>query len=172
MFSEWHIGSGLGAGAEIDAQMLKDENGIPYIPGKTIKGLIKEACLDIHEINTKLISEIDIKNIFEGNSENNIGSVATFFSNAKLDKNEYIEIKDNGLSSYIYKILSSTAIDKNGIADDKSLRTIEVAMPTTLHGTIEIDEQYKFKIKEALKWVRHIGTNRNRGLGRCKFKFS
>ena len=38
----WHLSSGLSAGAKLDSTVTRDENGLPYIPGKTIKGLIKE----------------------------------------------------------------------------------------------------------------------------------
>lgn len=36
-FSNWHCGSGLAAGADVDALVVKDCNGLPYVPGKTIK---------------------------------------------------------------------------------------------------------------------------------------
>ena len=45
-FSPWHCGSGLSAGADADSLVIKDTNGLPYIPGKTIKGLIREAVED------------------------------------------------------------------------------------------------------------------------------
>ncbi|MBK8390620.1 MAG: hypothetical protein IPL23_15620 [Saprospiraceae bacterium] len=38
ILSEWHIGSGLGAGAETDAEILKDYQGLPYIPERPLKG--------------------------------------------------------------------------------------------------------------------------------------
>ena len=42
-FSPWHCGSGTSAGADVDELVVKDKNGMPYIPGKTLKGLIREA---------------------------------------------------------------------------------------------------------------------------------
>ena len=45
-FSPWHCGSGLSAGADADSLVIKDINGLPFIPGKTIKGLIREAVED------------------------------------------------------------------------------------------------------------------------------
>ena len=38
----WHLSSGLSAGSKLDSTVTRDENGLPYIPGKTIKGLIRE----------------------------------------------------------------------------------------------------------------------------------
>ena len=42
-FSNWHCGSGLAAGADVDALVIKDNNGLPYVPGRTLKGLLREA---------------------------------------------------------------------------------------------------------------------------------
>ena len=42
-FSQWHCGSGLSAGADIALLVIKDKEGMPFIPGKTLKGLIREA---------------------------------------------------------------------------------------------------------------------------------
>ena len=43
LFSYWHCGSGLSAGADVDSLVIKDAKGMPFVPGKTIKGLIREA---------------------------------------------------------------------------------------------------------------------------------
>ena len=40
-FSYWHCGSGLSAGADVDSLVIKDAIGMPFVPGKTIKGLIR-----------------------------------------------------------------------------------------------------------------------------------
>jgi CRISPR/Cas system CSM-associated protein Csm3 (group 7 of RAMP superfamily) len=171
ILSEWHIGSGLGAGAETDAEILKDENGLPFIPGKTIKGLLKDAFNDITDVNSGVISKEDKVKVFgdydETEKKSNHGSAK--FSNAVLLSDESDEIIKNGLKDYLYKNIASTAIDKNGIADEKSLRTMEVCMPLTLEGSIFVEADQKENIRLATKWVRHLGVNRNRGLGRCKF---
>ncbi|MGL5562575.1 MAG: RAMP superfamily CRISPR-associated protein, partial [Tannerellaceae bacterium] len=42
-FTDWHCSSGLAAGSDVDLLVIKDRNNLPYVPGKTIKGLVKEA---------------------------------------------------------------------------------------------------------------------------------
>ncbi|MCU0329252.1 MAG: RAMP superfamily CRISPR-associated protein, partial [Chitinophagales bacterium] len=74
--SEWHIGSGLGAGAAADATVLLDTNKMPYIPGKTIKGLLKDTMKDIEEVQPNQISADDIKALF--GLESNSRGVAIF----------------------------------------------------------------------------------------------
>jgi CRISPR/Cas system CSM-associated protein Csm3 (group 7 of RAMP superfamily) len=168
--SDWHVGSGLGAGAETDAEILKNIDGLPYIPGKTIKGLIKDACNDIADINEAKISKDVMTEIFGnyvGNSDKS-ESGSAFFGNATICIDESNEIIENNLQDFLFKNISSTAInEKTGIASSKSLRSMEVCMPIILQGSIEIDEKHQEVIKLASKWVRHIGVNRNRGLGRC-----
>ena len=71
----------------------------------------------------------------------------------------------------LFEIISATKIDENGTAVDKSLRDIEVILPITLIGKIEnIDDKFASNLKRALKSVKQMGLNRNRGLGRCEFK--
>ena len=64
--SDWHAGSGLSSGAEADAVVIKDSNNLPYLPGKTIKGLVKDALLDLGNN-----SEVIDGNIFFSNANKN-----------------------------------------------------------------------------------------------------
>lgn len=57
-YSPWHCGSGLSAGADLDALVTKDKSKMPYIPGKTLKGLIREAVEDYASLSGKLSDEI------------------------------------------------------------------------------------------------------------------
>ena len=34
----WHLGSGDSAGSMYDSIVVKDKFGLPYVPGKTVKG--------------------------------------------------------------------------------------------------------------------------------------
>ena len=149
--SDWHAGSGLSSGAEADAVVIKDSNNLPYLPGKTIKGLVKDALLDLG-INSEVI---DAK---------------LFFSNATLEKQTALEVTEE-MSHHLYRNIASTTIDENGIAKSGSLRTMEVCIPIELEGCVDGVQENDIKQPEkAFKYIRHIGVNRNRGLGRCQFK--
>ncbi|MBA4848971.1 RAMP superfamily CRISPR-associated protein [Emticicia sp. BO119] len=164
--SDWHIGSGLAGGPEADAIVLKDKDSLPYIPGKTIKGLLRDALEDIQEATGH---KIIVEQIF-GKKDSGTRSVINF-SNAELSPKEKLEITANGLSDFLYRNIASTAIDANGVAQKQALRVMEVCIPLKLTGTIANIEtpEIKDKLLQTLKWVRHLGVNRNRGLGRCKF---
>jgi len=149
--SDWHAGSGLSSGAEADAVVIKDSNNLPYLPGKTIKGLVKDALLDLGN-----------------NSEVIDGKM--FFSNAILEEQTALEVTEE-MSHHVYRKMASTTIDENGIAKSGSLRTLEVCIPIELQAYIDgIQENDINQIEKAFKYIRHIGVNRNRGLGRCQFK--
>jgi CRISPR/Cas system CSM-associated protein Csm3 (group 7 of RAMP superfamily) len=142
-FDYCHIGSGDSAGVLYDNTVLKDENGFPYLPGKTIKGLVKE-----------MMESIDKD--YQLNE---------YFSNFELPLNTKKEIDEK---DFLFQKVSSTAIDKKTkLAKDGSLRDIEVTIPLTLYGTIE-NIQNKTSLEKALKLIKRVGLNRNRGLGRCE----
>ena len=56
-FSNWHCGSGLAAGADVDALVIKDNNGLPYVPGRTMKGLLRDAATNL-SVDKDVISNI------------------------------------------------------------------------------------------------------------------
>ncbi len=43
----WHAGSGRGEGPGADAVVVRTPAGLPYVPGRTLKGLLREAVLQL-----------------------------------------------------------------------------------------------------------------------------
>lgn len=153
----WHLSSGLSAGARFDSLVLKDENMIPFISGKTIKGLLKSV-----SNNKGFIKECFGEETKQGKC---------YFSNVTLEDKTAKTIKDKKLQNNLYDVIASTKIDENGIAQEKSLREIEVVVPISLYGEIlNIPDTYKKKMKTSLSRIKRMGLNRNRGLGRCKIE--
>lgn len=154
----WHLSSGTSAGPSMDSLVVKDSYGLPYLPGKTLKGLVKEM--------VELLDNSKVKKIF-GDKGSNIAN--SYFSNATLDEDttNYL-INNPTLKKHLFDKVTSTQIGENGIAVDKSLREIEVVVPLLLSGTIECEDEEL--ITQALGMIKQIGLNRNRGLGRCKIE--
>ena len=50
ILSYWHAGSGLGRGADLDALVLRNGDDLPYLPGRTLKGLLREAFMICEEM--------------------------------------------------------------------------------------------------------------------------
>ncbi len=168
-YNDWHCGSGLAAGADVDLLVIKDKNNLPFVPGKTMKGLLREAATDIicfRKEDEKLLDSLFGKRSTTEKDELQNGCL--YFSNATLDKNIASAISANSMSEQLYRSLSSTAIDADGIAKDKSLRRMQVTVPCELYGEIKhIPEENIHLIEEALHYIKRLGQNRNRGLGRC-----
>lgn len=188
--SEWHCGSGLTSGSDLDALAVKDADGFPFIPGKTLKGLIQEAAIELfgNDFDNKyqmlpagksasntldhfipiVFGYFDEKEI----SESKLHTRGTaFFSNAVLSEALRKQAKESGLTSFFYREIAATAIGENGIAKKHSLRRMETVIPCELVATISgIDENYVEEMKKCLKFIKRLGQNRHRGLGRCSFE--
>ena len=180
-FSRWHCGSGLTAGADLDALVVRDEHRFPYVPGKTIKGLLRESAESLLEMNAEGVSREIIDECFGIPDQSQQGQSLPglcYFSDAVVSqamRNYIAGDKKNGPAKLkkLFSSATSTAIDySSGAAKDNSLRRIEVANPVPLKGTISIPEggEYSVFFKMCLKMVKRLGTGRNRGLGRCLFE--
>ena len=191
----WYIGTGQEAGAYADSLVLKDSNGLPYIPGKTIKGMFRnsfELCkhnglVDQDQLDylfgipgSSLTNKID-----EEDELNTSGKLS--FNSAEFSSPEKKILIDEQLKDYLYRTVQSTAIEKEGkkagVAKDGSLRSIEVTIPLDFMTSINIDditygegEAFKTqedlitKLKIAASLITEIGGKRRRGFGRCIIK--
>lgn len=177
-FSYWHASSGLAGGAYADLLVNKTRKGLPYIPGRTLKGLLREAAETINNFSTDLVTQSFILDVFgqapdqkDLDEERATLEAKSFFSNANLSDHLQNMIPKDQIT-YLYHVLASTKINERGVAADGTLRQLEVSVPLTLLATIEQfpdKPEYEQQLTYCFQWVRRIGLNRSRGLGRCKF---
>lgn len=184
--SEWHCGSGLATGADLDALVVKDRRHLPFVPGKTIKGLVREAVENVLFFQGK--ADDEKRKLFIqafGNAENADWNMMdhvspgkdymrkgeTFFTNAELAPELQEAVCGQGLSSYLYRSVTSTAIGEDGITVEHSLRRMETVVPCELTGRIiNVPDGLAEEMKKGLRFIKRLGLNRNRGLGRCEFQ--
>ncbi|NOZ85852.1 MAG: hypothetical protein GXP49_06250 [Deltaproteobacteria bacterium] len=191
--SYWHAGSGRGRGAEADAVVMKTRSGLPYLPGRTIKGLVRESMRlaessgvypglkgRTDELFGQRDSVVDSEHD-KGAGRFNVRSGALRFSDARLgrtqeehEKWESFASTNKGkeLEANLFSILSSTAMDEKGLAKNKTLRSVEVAVPLTLYAFVEpVDgtdpAEWLNDLEKALPLLRALGSKRTRGFGRC-----
>ena len=106
----------------------------------------------------------------EDDDNHHVKQGCVFFTNAVIPKSEAEIIRKNHAQEYMFRSQSFTALQKDGIADEHSLRKIETVIPCELEGRImNICTEIFEEVKEALKMVKRLGIDRNRGLGRCQF---
>lgn len=176
--SDLCVGSGYSYAGIIDSDICCNENGIPYIPARRIKGCLREAAELINCENTEEIFGVKGNNISGALTiENAYPENYTELNNdiLKLKKLGYSdELTSQKILEQFSYIKAQTAIDsKTGIAKRNSLRYTRVVNQYSpfnkeemcFISNIEISECYYEDIEKISKALRHIGLNRNRGLG-------
>ncbi len=169
----WHIGSGTGDDVSVDLSVLKDDYGLPVIPGKTIKGLFRDA----YELMARHpdFSGIDTDEMFGHGGRDTDGkekSATLRFYSAGLPEDirkylltDFSQNKD--IIQNMYRTTSTTSLDEGGIAKDHTLRKKEVTIQMKLISHIDAEENINMEhLKIAAGLVKFAGSGRNRGLGR------
>jgi hypothetical protein len=158
---------------------------LPFIPGRTIKGLVKEGAKDLFEVDEDKDDYNDYKKF-----------MTTCFGYEEEDKKDHPDrvnepefnfynaefsslvtnhcITNRTAKGKLFREIQSTKINsETGVAENKTLRTKEVTIPVTLFGKVtnalEPKHEYNSMIKDCFKMIKRLGVNRNRGLGRCRF---
>ncbi|MEO1257795.1 MAG: RAMP superfamily CRISPR-associated protein [Bacteroidota bacterium] len=176
--SWWHTSSGLSSGTDANLVVIKNLERLPFIPGKTLKGLLREAASKINRLQPNMVTEEFITDVFgigEDHGKAVLAESICFFGNAYLSQRLSENIIKESQQDLLYSNLASTEINSAGVAVDKSLRTIEVTIPLTLYANIEAfpnkeEKKYLQQLKYCMQWIKRLGLNRTRGLGRCEFK--
>ncbi len=180
--SDWHIGSGEEGGAYADALVLKQGNGLPYLPGKSLKGLFREAFEQANENNWFSASMADGENIipllfgYEGEHGTTQGILQ--FTSAMLSAHEQHYFDEHKTAiKHLYRVIQATAIEeKTGVALGTSLRAMEVSVPMTLTAQVSINNLHS-NYEQAAPWpiqqwlaqcgtlILALGAKRHRGMG-------
>ena len=162
----------------VDMDVVYDENGIPYIPAKRIKGCIREAALEMCEMG--LMDRNQYVRIFgEAGSKKSTFSL----SNAYIAdyKDTVYSLQHFGMKSALHRavispqnvlqqytgIRTQTAVNmENGVADKNSLRTMRVVRKGLIfYAECDVKEEDSKLLGQAISLVKHMGVSRTRGLG-------
>ncbi len=185
----WRAGTGRGAGALLDEMVHKDADGLPSLPGRTVKGLLRDAVFRAEEWeqvspgttinwfggnaleNGQLESRLEIKPAALGVSDAVLDdAVRNYLIYLLKDENNARRVKGKSLRQGFFHQIYATAIE-SGSAKEKSLRGMEVTIPLTLTAQLQVlkpldDENWVNDLKKCLPLIRALGTSRSRGLGR------
>lgn len=184
LLSWWHAGSGLGRGGDADALVIRNKDGLPYLPGKTLKGLVRDA-VQLAE---------DHRAVAAGRTEELFGQLDRTTPNADgtqldhdprprtpgllqvtsaalaSDFSTWLEDGGQARKAAFFEAISSTALNNDGVAEDRTLRTIEVCPPLTLTAKVSGPDDCAWldTLRRCVPLVRSLGSHRHRGLGRCQ----
>ena len=178
LLSDTLIGSAEGYGAIIDKDSVFDEVGLPIIPGKRIKGILREQA----DLLEKFGGLNSVEDLFGrgGLVDKNIEylSVSSFtLTDYKANKDylKYLiqegQISRSEVIEYFTTLRMMTKIDGDGIAADTSLRTFRVLNKGLIFtGELYFDPSQETDFENIVSLTRRIGSMRNRGLGHIQCK--
>ena len=180
-----HLNSGQ-ADVNVDADVVHDKYGLPYFPGKRLKGLLYESAVEVKEMaeaaNMIFINQKTIDELF-GHTGDGGASVQMIVEDLYIAEYETIkpdlEYLEEKYPAYIRKedvlqeftsIRYQTAIEKEtGTAKDGSLRNIRVVdAGMEFVGKWEIlgaKQEHLEALALAMQNLSAAGGKRNRGFG-------
>lgn len=183
--------SGYAFAGIIDSDICYDEYGIPYIPGRRIKGCMKEAA----ESTLHSLPDIQksLEQIFGRRGQRDASSL--YVENAYIkdyeairrelagafQKNEYENIvTTQSVLEQFTHVQAQTKINASGTAEENSLRFTRVVnqyspldqKELVFYARITYEAPFDETIEKIVKATRNIGLKRNRGLGcvECSLK--
>lgn len=191
LLSYWHAGSGRGAAALADALVVRDDAGLPYLPGRTVKGLVRDA-MELAEAagivergrteswlgtpsgGVRTGDDDEPERLLEARRHETEPGVL-WFGSAKLPESwlawaRSADSDGKSIIDQLYAYVASTAIDKEGVAAEHTLRVSEVTVPMTLRAVVKgpDEEGWVEDVRAAIPLLRCLGARRQRGYGRVR----
>ena len=187
VLSPIHLNSGQ-ADVNVDAEIVRDEFGFPYFPGKRFKGLLYESAVEVVEMFelSGLASEKSspLEKIFHRNSESDVQLVVpNFFIRPRAEYErlcaewKYLQWKFPEIFTATEVLNAFTTLRyqtrlEDGIAADSSLHNLRVLdAGLEFFGEITLlnaDEEICNLLALAIKNLTAAGTKRNRGFGKIQ----
>ena len=174
LLSDLCTSDGSSYNSSINTDVCYDAYGFPYIPGKRIKGCLRECAIELLDWNVLTVQ--DVERLF-GTDELNGG---VRIGNAYLyDYDSMIKVIDSGnvlfhpqniMSKYTY-VREQTAINYyTGTAKGKGmLRSNRVVAKGKVFETdVEFDKDLEAHLQKCCRIFTHMGMYRTRGYGEIK----
>lgn len=179
----WHPGTGRGQGPGADALVNRNAYGLPYLPGRTLKGLFRDAAR-VAEV-AGVLSPAELVAAFghdgrgaqeearfasrKGAARFESARMGTGVAEAEAWEAWAREPGNAAARQQLFRNLASTSLNEFGTAEEGTLRTIEVVVPVPLVATISAPRGSVVPrvLQAAAPHIFAIGAHRTRGLGRC-----
>lgn len=180
LLSDTTFSRGDGTAGEVDIEVVHDQFGLPFVPGRTLRGLLRESWLSMAEVFSEdkqaaceiLGTESDLtpggKTLLRIDNAQLPDEYQQWAAYAVLRRNNPVSPRD--LLHVLTDIRRQTARDRStGGSETGSLRASrvirrDVTFVSQLTGTDLTDDHWRALARMCLG-VRHAGTARNRGRG-------
>ena len=166
-------GSGMGYAGVIDRDFLADEFGLPYIQGRRLKGLLRDAYVEVKEHRNNGPSIDEIFGIATSPGRVDVDD-ARLAGNARMRTwlkamgGTRPTVYRHDVSEAFSGLRRQTAIDRaTGAARKNSLRVTRVLTKgLEFQALIQVPEKYRDAIADSARALKLMGASRTRGLGR------
>ena len=185
--SYWHPGTGRGSGFHLDALTHAGADGLPRLPGRTLKGLLRDALLRAETWGWAEVPSGTTEALFgsrlkerRGHPDDNLSTPGCLrVGDAVLapEVARYLASPaGRPLVAGLYREHFSTAIDADsGVAREHSLRGMQILVPLTLHasltevtGAAQPLPDWRHRLQSVFPLITAVGAHRTRGFGRAR----
>ena len=177
-FSFWHCSSGKSPYDDRRMLVVKDVQGFPYVPGKTIKGLLKENLINLVKW------KYNIRKAYSDWINYNFGNEMKTEVTRYVGYEGLMHVGDAALDVVEKQFVASEFAQHLLFCESKHRKlekpqkefVYEVTIPCRLIGTIDVslagltEKETRLFIQEGLGLTKRIGMFRNNGLGRCHIR--
>ncbi len=168
--SEWLIAGGESTLGTADMAPMRDVEGLPTIPGRTLRGLLREAVSLIDDCERSAHTQRIFGTRKSATDTANEGDGTLRVSNALLIDNIAKDCNTTDARADLFATIRRTALNTaTRSAKTGSLREMEVAIAgLELVADLECATDFDLQLLAfAAGLVRSLGHSRSRGLGRC-----
>lgn len=178
--SYWYPGTGRGSGFHLDALTHAGADGLPRLPGRTLKGLLRDAVFRAETWGWEAVPEGITESLFgplgRDGEETRPGRLRVSDATLPEEVAGWLTTQEGKkLVAGLYREHFSTAIDPDsGVAKGRSLRGMQVVVPLMLESTIqEVSAvasdgcDWRGLLRAVFPLVSAVGGHRSRGFGRA-----
>lgn len=133
----WLSGTGGGQGRRLDAECHRDPHDFPAMPMSQVKGTLRQTAERLAAAAIGGWSEECVVKLFGKRSDGSGPDGALAFLGDATVADFICPQVSGGDLSLLFERVAATRIDEAGVADDRTLRAIEVAVPIILTGRLE-----------------------------------
>lgn len=171
-------GSGAGRPGIVDREVAFDRYGLPYLAGRSLKGLLRDAYRDLPAGLLHGLPPVDeifgeTGAVFSGSIDVGTARLTDFSRLSSWLRTVYADqrlartIRRDDAMEYYSEIRHQTAIDReSGAPLDNTLRATRLVRPgLTLQAAVTLPDEHTTALALAAAGLKQIGTSRTRGLG-------
>lgn len=136
--SFWTAGTGGGRGRHLDAVCHRDEQGFPAMPSSQVRGTLRETAERLAKSRLLGWTDAMVDKVFGSRTENGgRGKPGGLQFSGDFEVGDTVRSPFAGRQELLFERIAATRINEDGVAEDKTLRYIEAAVPLTLTTFIE-----------------------------------